>query len=269
MHDNKDQGRRRRFDGSMKKSTRDVVCVLAIGLAAMFALPVAYRVWIHYNPPTESRSFSDVLREAGGIRREALLTTPLEKWSEADAKLAPDIREWLAARSDVILPWEWSDEARKKDWKGYCDAWQRVVGEQSDALDDVIDKKTGVMEEAADMAQKMRKAAAGGAEQCTNLLAAAESQDRTRDQAKADIADLSKARDGLAAAHEEIAEAAVRGYAADWPESAVRRRLLEAIAAAYRYRMPGRRNLPRWLLRRVRKWFGAYGGGVSRRLGEV
>ena len=245
----------------MKKSTRDLVCVLAIGLAAMFALPVAYRVWIHYNPPPETRTFSDVLREAGGVRREVLLTMPLEKWSKADAKLAPDVREWLSARADVILPWEWSDEARKKDWKGYCDAWQRVVREQTDALDDIVDKKTGVMEDAADAAQKMRKMAAENTEQSTNFLATAESHERTRDQAQSDIADLTKAKDGLAAAHDEIAAAAGKGYAAGWPENGdVPKRLLESIAAVYRHRMPGRRNLPRWLPRKVRKWLGMSGG---------
>ena len=253
----------------MKKSTRDLVCVLVIGLAAMFALPVAYRVWIHYNPPPETRTFSDVLREAGGVRREALLTTPLEKWSDADVKLAPDVREWLSARADVILPWEWSDEARKKDWKGYCDAWLRVVREQSDALEDIIDKKTGDMEDAADAVQKMRRAAAEDEAQSTNFLAAAETHERTRDQSKADVEDLSNARNGLAAARDEIAKAVGGGYAAGWPEGCgVPRRLLDAIAAAYRHRMPGRRNLPRWLPRKVRKWLGAAGAAEPRGIGE-
>lgn len=245
------------MDGAMKKSTRDFVCMLVVALAAMFAVPVAYRVWIHYNPPTESRSFADVLREAGGVRRETLLTTPLEKWTEADAKFAPDIREWLAARADVILPWEWSAEARKKDWNGYCDVWRRVVDEQSDALDDVMDERSGVMDDAADAARRMRKAAADDEQQGTNFIAAAESHERTRDQAKAAIEDLTKAKDGLAAARDEIAAAAGRGYSADWPGDAVHRSLLEAVAAVYRHRKPGRRNLPRWLPRRVRRWLGA------------
>lgn len=250
----------------MKKSTRDFVCMLVVGLATMFTLPVAYRVWIHYNPQPESRSLSDVLREADGVRRETLLTTPLEKWTEADAKLAPDVREWLAARANVILPWEWSDEARKKDWKGYCEAWRRIVCEQSDALADVIDERTGEMEDAADAARRMRQAAASGAEQQgTNFIAAVESHERARDQAKAAIADLSGAKDGLAAARDEIAAAADRGYSAGWPGSAVRKSLLEAVAAAYRHRMPGRRNLPRWLPRRVRRWLGAAVGLNVRR----
>ena len=302
----------------MKKSTRDVVSVIVLGLAAMFALPVAYRVWIHYNPPPTGKSFSDVLREAGGVRRAALLSTPLDKWSEADVKLAPDIREWLAAHSEVILPWEWSEEARKKDWTGYCDAWQGIVKEQSAALDELIDGKAGAMEDAAGRARMMRDAAGENMAQVTNLLAAAraarsaetnayplllsvsevvpgrlwgvnrdrkklrfddeasllsfadeldartrrewtaeaERLEQARDRAKADIAELSRAKDGLSAVRGEMAEAARSGCATGGPGENAARRLLEAIVACYRHRMPDGGRL-RWLPGRVRRWFGA------------
>ena len=245
--------------GTMKKSTRDIVCILVIGLAAMFALPAAYRVWIHYNPPPERKPFSDVLREAGGIRREALLAIPLDKWSEADVKLAPDIREWLAARSDVILPWEWSEEARKKDWKGYCDSWRRVLDDQSDALEELVDKKTSMMEGAADKAQELRKAVAEGQEQATNSLATAEALERERDKTKADIADLTKAREGVLESTDRVAAARKAGYMPGKPTDGLFKSLQESISAEYRHRLP-RRKLPKWLPGKVRKWFSMSAG---------
>ena len=245
--------------GTMKTSTRDIVCVLTIGLAAMFALPAAYRVWIHYNPPPERKPFSDVLREAGGVRREALLAIPLDKWSESDVKLAPDIREWLAARSDVILPWEWSEEARKKDWKGYCDSWRRVLDDQSDALEELVDKKTGIMEDAAGKAQELRKSAAEGQEQATNSLATAEALEQARDKAKADIAELTKVREEVLESVGRIAAARKAGYMPDKPTDGLFKSLQESISAEYRHRLPGRK-LPKWLPVKVRKWFSMSGG---------
>ena len=42
----------------MKKEKKDMLWVVVIGFAVMFALPAAYRVWIHYNPPPQRRPLS-------------------------------------------------------------------------------------------------------------------------------------------------------------------------------------------------------------------
>ena len=214
----------------MKKETKDILWVVIIGFAVMFALPAAYRVWIHYNPPPERKPLSAVLHEAGGARREALLATPTDKWTEADERLAPDIHEWLAAHADVILPWEMSEEARKKDWKGYCKSWRRIVEELSGRLERSASRRSDDEKDAAD--------------------------EHARDAAKADVAELSGAKGGLAEVLGEIDACEKRGYAPGGLSKGTTNRLLEAIAVAYKHRDAGRRRLPKWLPGRVRNWLG-------------
>ena len=252
----------------MKKEAKDLLWVLVIGLVVMFALPIAYRVWVHYNPPPPRKPISEVLHDAGGVRREMLLNTPTDKWNESDKSLAPDIRDWLAAHADVILPWEWSDEARKKDWKGYCDSWRRILEEQSARLEKLISRKTDDMEEAAKMAGKERKIAADGMAGATNALASAEAHERERDEAKAAVDELTKAKDGVASSLGEIAAAQSRGYAAGGVAKGVVQSLIESIAVVYRYRADEKRRLPKWLPDRVRKWLSAHGGAMPA-LGEA
>ena len=244
----------------MKKEAKDMLWVLAIGLAVMFALPIAYRVWVHYNPPPPRRPIADVLHDAGGVRREMLLNTPTDKWKESDESLAPDIRDWLAAHADVILPWEWSDEARKKDWKGYCASWRRILEEQSARLEKLVSRKADDMDEAAEKASKERKIAADGMAGATNALASAVAHERVRDEAKAAVDELTKAKDGVASALGEIAAAQGRGYAAGGVAKGVAQRLIESIAVVYKYRADEKRRLPKWLPARVRKWLSAHGG---------
>ena len=246
-----------------KKEAKDLLWVLAIGLAVMFALPIAYRVWVHYNPPPPRRPISEVLHDAGGVRREMLLNTPTDKWNESDKSLAPDIRDWLAAHADVILPWEWSGEARKKDWKGYCDSWRRILEEQSARLEKMISRKADDMDEAAEKAAKERKAAADGMAGATNALASAVAHERLRDEAKAAVDELTKAKDGVAAALDEIAAARSRGHSAGDVAKGVVQGLLESIAATYRYRAAESRRLPKWLPARVRNWLSAHGPAMS------
>ncbi len=157
----------------MKKENRDIVRILFIALVAMFALPAAYRVWLHYNPQPERKPFAEMLREAGGLRRETLLTTPLDRWSARDATLAPDVREWLVNHAEVILPWEWAEEAKKKDWKGYCKLWERIVEEQISALDSLIAYKSSVIGDTADKARIERAMATHDLEQAEKARAAA------------------------------------------------------------------------------------------------
>ena len=298
-----------RGGGKMKKESRDVFLVLVVAMVAMFALPVAYRVWTHCHPPPGRRPFADVLREAGGVRREALLATPPAKWTDSDAKLAPDVLEWLKEHSDVILPWEWSEEARRKDWQGFCGTWERVVVDEAAALDELIARKSAAAADAAEKAGVERKlaeeglaavagvlsAATGAYPVCVSVqettpgrlwgwnrgrrvlrfedegslvayareaeervrlgwAAAAESHERERAAAEAGVAELKTAREGLSAAEQEVAEAKKAGYSAGRLEGGPHRRLLDAVAAASRHRMPKGRGVPKWLPGRVRRW---------------
>lgn len=212
----------------MKKDKKDILLVAVVGFAVMFALPAAYRVWIHYNPPPQRKPISDVLHEADGVRREALLMTPADKWIATDEKFAPDVREWLADHAEVILPWEWSEEARKKDWKGYCGSWRRIVEELSDRLERIASRRSDDAKDAAD--------------------------DQAKEVAKADVAELSGARCGLADVLVEIDAAEKRGYAPGGLSKNATKRLVESISVAYRHRAAGKRKLPKWLPDRVKKW---------------
>ena len=132
----------------MKKETTEIVKMLVIGLLVMLALPLAYRVWVYYHPQPERKSLTAMLLESNEARREALLMTPFDKWSESDAKLAPDVHDWLEAHGSVILPWEWTEEARKKDWNGYCDTWDKLIAEQLSAIRKIISRKDKISESA-------------------------------------------------------------------------------------------------------------------------
>lgn len=119
----------------MKRETIENLRMVALALLAMVVLPLGYRVWSHFHPQPESKSLTVLLQEVNETRREALLAMPLGEWSEADMKLAPDIHEWLTARKSVILPWEWSEEARKKDAEGFRGLWARILGDQLAEID--------------------------------------------------------------------------------------------------------------------------------------
>lgn len=98
----------------------------------MMAVPLAYRVFIHFWPPNEKprQTFAQFFEETQQERGVKLLTKPIMKWSEAEMKTEPEIYAWLKEQSHAILPWEWSDEARRKDPKGYATCWQRIWKER-------------------------------------------------------------------------------------------------------------------------------------------
>ena len=112
----------------MKKETKDLVLVLGVALLVMLAVPLAYRVVIHFYPPEEKAqpTLAQVLEDAQRARCLNLLTTPVAKWPEAAAKAEPEIYAWLQAQGNEILPWDWTDEARRKDPGGYAACWRRI-----------------------------------------------------------------------------------------------------------------------------------------------
>ena len=112
----------------MKKETKECIRVFGIALAVMIAAPLAYRLCIHIWPPKEKphRSLEQFFKEAEAAHSLELLATPVAKWTEADTKAEPEIYAWLKEQGNEILPWEWTEEARRKDPKGYAKCWRRV-----------------------------------------------------------------------------------------------------------------------------------------------
>ena len=116
----------------MKKETKECIRVFAIALAVMIAAPLAYRLCIHIWPPKEKphRTLEQFFKDAEAERGVELLAKPVAKWSDADAKAEPEIYAWLKEQGNEILPWEWTEEARRKDPKGYAKCWRRVWEER-------------------------------------------------------------------------------------------------------------------------------------------
>ena len=116
------------LEKSMKKETKELLRVFAVAFLLMMVVPLAYRVVIHFWPPEEKphKTLTQFLEEAQMSRCAKLLTTPTAKWAEADAKSEPEIYAWLKEQGNEILPWEWTEEARRKDPKGYAKCWRRI-----------------------------------------------------------------------------------------------------------------------------------------------
>ena len=116
----------------MKKETKELLRHFGVAFMLMMVVPIAYRVFIHFSPPEEKprQSLSQFLEEAKRESSVKLLTKPIMKWSDADAKLEPEIYAWLKAQGNEILPWEWTEEARRKDPNGYAKCWRRIWEER-------------------------------------------------------------------------------------------------------------------------------------------
>ena len=116
----------------MKKETKDVVRIFAIVFIAMVVLPLAYRLWFLSRPPDpgSNPSPAQIFEKAMDARAVRLLTKPVGKWTDAEAKSEPEIHAWLKEQGNEILPWEWTEEARQKDPKGYAKCWRRIWKER-------------------------------------------------------------------------------------------------------------------------------------------
>ena len=116
----------------MKKETKELLRVLGVAFMLMMVVPLVYRAAIYFWPPEEKprRTLSQFFEEAQMTRCMKLLTTPVAKWSDDEAKSEPEIYAWLKEQGDEILPWEWTEEARRKDKKGYAKCWRRIWTDQ-------------------------------------------------------------------------------------------------------------------------------------------
>ena len=99
----------------MKKETKELVRTLGIALVVMMVVPLVYRVCIYFWPPEEKPhpTLAEFLKEAESANCIQLLKKPISKWSDEEAKLEPEIYLWLKDQGNNILPWEWTEEARR------------------------------------------------------------------------------------------------------------------------------------------------------------
>ena len=126
----------------MKKETKEIARLLSIAVLVMLAVPLAYRVYIYFWPPdTEPRpTLEQFLEEAKSERCLKLLVKPIAKWTDADVKSEPEISAWLKGQGNEILPWDWTEEARRKDPKGYAKCWQRIWKERKSLCEKLLAK---------------------------------------------------------------------------------------------------------------------------------
>ena len=124
----------------MKKETKELLRVIGIAFLLIMAVPLAYRAVIHFWHPEEKprQTFAQYFEEAQMARCIKLLTTPAGKWSEVEVILEPEIHAWLKEQGNEILPWEWTEEARRKDPKGYAKCWRRVWKERGSCCESML-----------------------------------------------------------------------------------------------------------------------------------
>ncbi len=111
-----------------------------IALLLMLVVPGAFRVWMAFNPqpvapesPTLPLLDATSSLEAG--RAMLLLRKPIDAWTARERDVEPGLFAWLGAHAKMVLPWEWSAAARKKDSVGYQRLWRNLLDEQEDGLD--------------------------------------------------------------------------------------------------------------------------------------
>ena len=120
----------------MNRETRHTVTVLAVVSVVMLAVPLSYRVWLHYHPQQArpQQPAAEILAKMVEKRAMRLLQTPPSRWTEAERRSEPKIHAWLVDHAKTILPWEWTDEARSKDPAGYRRLWLGLLRERKGAL---------------------------------------------------------------------------------------------------------------------------------------
>ena len=116
----------------MKKETKEFARLFSIALLAMLVVPLAYRVCIYFWPSSAKprQTLKQFVEEAKSEHCVKLLAKPVAKWTDADVKSEPEIYAWLKEQGNEILPWDWTEEARRKDPKGYAKCWQRIWKER-------------------------------------------------------------------------------------------------------------------------------------------
>lgn len=113
----------------MTSERKETIRMIVIGLLAMLALPLVYRIWITYNPPPARvpQTLGEILTENVRERAAELVGKPPPKWTDQEKAAEPLIFAWLQAKRGLVLPWEWTDDAAVKDPAGYRACWKRCL----------------------------------------------------------------------------------------------------------------------------------------------
>ena len=132
----------------MKKETKDIVRIISIAVLVMLVVPLAYRVCIYFWPPdTHPRqTLEQFVEKAKNEHCLKLLAKPIAKWPETDVKSEPEVYTWLKGQGNEILPWDWTEEARRKDPKGYAKCWQRIWKERKSLCEKLLAKHQEALE---------------------------------------------------------------------------------------------------------------------------
>ena len=125
---------------SMKRNRKELLVSCGIALLLMLVVPGAFRVWMAFNPQpvapgTPVSSLRDATSSLETGRAMLLLRKPIDAWTTPERDGEPGLFTWLGTHAKMVLPWEWSSVARKKDPDGYCRLWRKLLEEQHDDLD--------------------------------------------------------------------------------------------------------------------------------------
>ena len=124
----------------MKRNRKELLVSCGIALLLMLVVPGAFRVWMAFNPPpvapeTPVSSLLDATSSLETGRAMLLLRKPTDAWTTHEREGEQDLFAWLGTHAKMVLPWEWSSVARKKDPDGYRRLWRKLLEEQQDELD--------------------------------------------------------------------------------------------------------------------------------------
>ena len=124
----------------MKKETKELAGMFGAALVVVVVLALAYRVVVRLWPPeeTQHQTLAQFLEEAQRAGCARLLVKPAANWSEAEVGIEPEIYAWLKEQGNEILPWEWTDEARRKDPKDYAKCWRRIWKERKSVCERML-----------------------------------------------------------------------------------------------------------------------------------
>lgn len=153
----------------MTPTARELVRIVVVGFAVMLALPAAYRIWLAYHPAPERqrKTLCEYLEKSAEANEIRLLMTPLSGWSAEEMKAKPRVCGWLKAHERTVLPWEWTDEARRKDPEGYLKLWRRLFDERKSELESSLKTERKLHERLGDEIEELETVHA----QRTNQLA--------------------------------------------------------------------------------------------------
>ena len=125
----------------MKRNRKELLVSCGIALLLMLVVPGAFRLWMAFNPPpsvvpaSPEPSLQDATASFEAGRALLLLRKPLDAWTAHERDGEPGLFAWLGAHAKMVLPWEWSAAARKKDPDGYRRLWRKLLEEQQDERD--------------------------------------------------------------------------------------------------------------------------------------